>query len=333
VKDPALRQAAEEQAREAVTDDLTDEVPRFHGPKLRHPTRRARGSPRPQAKGSRQPRSNPHRQAARREDRFATPEEQEQIARYVGWGGLKNVFPDPISGAYGKGFEDVGAELAELLTPEEYETARRSIQYAHFTAEKVVREMWRAAAAPRLRRRPDLRAGHGHRQLPRHDARQPARRCVHYQGVEMDGITAAIAKALYPKHGVTRPTLPPMRRARTPSAWSSATRPSRRPSSRRTRPTATLGMVLHDYFFAKTSMRCSRAERWLFVTSAGTMNKMDRRPASIWPSGHGSPARSACRADRLCRERRDRGYDRHRLPGQEGAGRRAAGMGRTGFVD
>jgi hypothetical protein len=50
------------------------------------------------------------------EDRFATPEEQEAIARYVGWGGLKNVFPDQ-GDAYGKGFEDVGAELKSLLTP------------------------------------------------------------------------------------------------------------------------------------------------------------------------------------------------------------------------
>jgi hypothetical protein len=95
-----------------VLDDLTDEVPQVPRAKTTSSARRARGKPRAQAKGSRQPRSDPasSRRSPRRPVRH--PEEQEQLARYVGWGGLKNVFPDPAAGNYGKGFEDVGAELA-----------------------------------------------------------------------------------------------------------------------------------------------------------------------------------------------------------------------------
>jgi hypothetical protein len=73
--------------------------------------------------------------------RKATAEEQAALARYVGWGGLKNAFAD-ASGKYGKGFETIGPRVRELLSDDEYDTARRSIQYAHYTSESIVRSMW-----------------------------------------------------------------------------------------------------------------------------------------------------------------------------------------------
>jgi hypothetical protein len=266
------------------------------------------------------------------EDRFATPDEQEQIARYVGWGGLKNVFPDPITGAYGKGFEDIGGELAELLTPEEYETARRSIQYAHFTAEKVVREMWRAAERLGFDGGAIFEPGMGTGNFPgmMPDSLHGA---AHYQGVEMDGITAAIAKALYPKHGVVQADFTAFEAGKDAYRLVIGNPPFSETIVKADPAYRQLGFVLHDYFFAKSLDAVQPGGALLFVTSAGTMNKMGSAAREYMAERAWLAGAIRLAEHRLCRERRDRGYDRHRRPGQEGAGRRAAGMGRTGFVD
>ena len=74
----------------------------------------------------------------------ATREQQAALAKYVGWGGLKGAFNE-TGGTFPKGFEQIGPRVRELLTAEEYDTARRSIQYAHYTSEKIIRPMWDAA--------------------------------------------------------------------------------------------------------------------------------------------------------------------------------------------
>jgi len=75
------------------------------------------------------------------EGREATAAEQHFLVKYVGWGGLINAFPDQ-NGRVKAGWEDVAAELKELLTPEEYESARASTPFAHYTSETVIRAMW-----------------------------------------------------------------------------------------------------------------------------------------------------------------------------------------------
>src|SRR4029077_10583068 len=79
------------------------------------------------------------------EGRLATREEQAALAKYVGWGGLSGAFKNN-QGKYGSGLDEVGRRLRELLTPEEHATAQRSTQYAHYTAEHVIRSMWDAVA-------------------------------------------------------------------------------------------------------------------------------------------------------------------------------------------
>ena len=81
------------------------------------------------------------------ENRRASPAEQRVLARYVGWGGLKNAFR--VAGANAgegvvKGWEKRVAELEELLTPEELRAARNSTTAAHYTSQTVVEAMWRA---------------------------------------------------------------------------------------------------------------------------------------------------------------------------------------------
>ena len=69
----------------------------------------------------------------------ATPEQQEVLSRYVGWGGVPEAF-DPSKTAWAKEF----AELKELLAPEEYEAARASTLNAHYTSPTVIRAIYDA---------------------------------------------------------------------------------------------------------------------------------------------------------------------------------------------
>ena len=79
------------------------------------------------------------------ENRRATPDEQRVLARYVGWGGLANAFPDHETKQFKPDWKDRGPELKSLLTDKEYQLARRSTLDAHFTSEVVVSGMWDAA--------------------------------------------------------------------------------------------------------------------------------------------------------------------------------------------
>lgn len=67
------------------------------------------------------------------EERTATPEEQEILSKYVGWGGLKNAFED-----FHDDWKKEFSELKELLTPEEYKLAKASVLNAHYTSPIVI---------------------------------------------------------------------------------------------------------------------------------------------------------------------------------------------------
>lgn len=135
------------------------------------------------------------------EKRRATPDEQRQLARYVGWGGLAPAFRNAETGAFGKGWEKRGEELESLLTRAELDAARRSTMDAHYTAQPVVQAMW--SAVERLGFRggmvlePSVGVGNFLGLVPaglRGDTR--------FMGVEYDPVTASIARALYPQSSV-----------------------------------------------------------------------------------------------------------------------------------
>jgi len=90
--------------------------------------------------------------------RNATPDEQRTLALYVGWGGLMQAF-DENNADWSKQF----AELADLLTPSEYETARQSTQYAHYTSRNVITAMYDAVRRFGFTGGRVLEAGHGRR--------------------------------------------------------------------------------------------------------------------------------------------------------------------------
>lgn len=206
------------------------------------------------------------------EGRTATRAEQEQLARYVGWGGLKGAFPD-AKGNFEKGFEAIGKQLQELLSETEYATARRSLQYAHYTAENVVRAMWDAAQrlgfAGGKVFEPGMGVGNFAGLMPADVAT-----ATDYHGLELDHTTARIARLLYPRWGVrqddfTRAPLPQntydLVIGNPPFADVSIKSDAAYPQ----------GFLLHDYFFAKSLDAVRLGGLLMFISSAGTMNKMD----------------------------------------------------------
>lgn len=126
------------------------------------------------------------------EDRRATVDEQKALARYVGWGGIKPIFDE--------GKADWSAprdELKALLTAEEYAAARRSMLDAHYTSMDVVHGMWGAAKhlgfhGGRLIES-SVGVGGFFGAMPK-DMRANST----LYGAELDNITGAIAKYLYP---------------------------------------------------------------------------------------------------------------------------------------
>jgi N12 class adenine-specific DNA methylase len=135
-----------------------------------------------------------------REDRRATPEEQRQLARYVGWGGLANAFPD-LKGAFKPDWKDRGEQLQGLLNKDEHRAAQHSTLAAHYTSKTVIDAMWKAAQRlgfkGGLSLETSLGTGNFIGLVP--DAIAGKTRFV---GVELDGVTARIAKLLYPQETV-----------------------------------------------------------------------------------------------------------------------------------
>jgi len=130
------------------------------------------------------------------ENRRATAEEQKLLARYVGWGGLANAFPDPSSGEWSEKWKDRGPRLRDLLSKAEYTAARRSTRNAHYTSEPIVRGMWRAARRLGFRGGLALESSMG---VGNFLGLKPADLPAKFVGIEYDSLTSRIAGALYPQ--------------------------------------------------------------------------------------------------------------------------------------
>ena len=130
------------------------------------------------------------------ESRTATPEEQETLSRYVGWGGIPEAF-DPEKSEW----TDEYAELKAALTPEEYEAARGSTLNAHYTTPTVISAIYEAVERMGFTSgnilEPSMGVGNFFGMLP-----ESMRESKLY-GVELDSITGRIAKQLYPNADIT----------------------------------------------------------------------------------------------------------------------------------
>ncbi|MGE0383403.1 MAG: PLxRFG domain-containing protein [Gammaproteobacteria bacterium] len=136
----------------------------------------------------------------RAEQRDATPGERAKLAKYVGWGGLKQAF-DPHNPKWSKPY----AELRELLTDEEYRAARASILNAHYTSPEVVTAMFDALAHLGFEGgrvlEPSVGVGNFFGLMPRQ-----VRAASRLFGVELDAITSDIVAQLYPNAKIAKAT-------------------------------------------------------------------------------------------------------------------------------
>ena len=126
----------------------------------------------------------------------ASPEQQEVLSRYVGWGGLADAF-DPEKPAWALEY----AQLKELLTPEEYAAARSSTLNAHYTSPTVIQAIYEAVDRMGFETgnilEPSMGVGNFFGMLPEE------MRNSRLYGVELDSISGRIAKQLYPKADIT----------------------------------------------------------------------------------------------------------------------------------
>ena len=126
----------------------------------------------------------------------ASPEQQEVLSRYVGWGGLSDAF-DPEKPAWALEY----AQLKELLTPEEYAAARSSTLNAHYTSPTVIQAIYEAVDCMGFETgnilEPSMGVGNFFGMLPE------KMRNSRLYGVELDPVSGRIAKQLYPKADIT----------------------------------------------------------------------------------------------------------------------------------
>ena len=199
------------------------------------------------------------------ENRFATPDEQKILSRYVGWGGIPEAF-DERAGAWHTEY----AMLKNILTPEEYESARESTLTAFYTPPTVIKAVYKAMEQLGFREgnilEPSCGIGHFIGMLP-----ESMRESKIY-GVELDTVSAGIAQQLYQKTSIAAQGF---EEANLPDSFFDAVVgnvpfgdfkvPDKRYDKHK--------FLIHDYFFAKSLDKLRPGGVMALITSKGTMDK------------------------------------------------------------
>ena len=196
----------------------------------------------------------------------ASPEQQEILSRYVGWGGLADAFDESK--------DNWKAEFAELyaaLSPEEYTAARASTLNAHYTSPTVIRAIYDAVENMGFQTgnilEPSMGVGNFFGMLPE------SMKSSRLYGVELDSITGRIAKQLYPKADITvagfettdRKDFYDLAVGNVPFGQYQVS----------DRAFDKLGFSIHNYFFAKALEQVRPGGVVAFVTSRYTMDAKD----------------------------------------------------------
>jgi len=214
--------------------------------------------------------------AIERENRPATAEEQERLIRFIGFGASElanGVFRRPGETAFRTGWEEIGADLEDAVGEGEHASLARCTQYAHFTPEVIVRTIWAGLERLGWRGGRVLEPGIGTGLFP---ALMPealrSASCV--TGVELDPVTARIARLLQPRARILTGDF-----AHTELTANFDLAIGNPPFSDRTvrsdRAYRSLGLRLHDYFIARSIDLLKPGGLAAFVTSSGTLDKTD----------------------------------------------------------
>ena len=198
------------------------------------------------------------------DSRQATPEEQDVLSKYVGWGGLADAFDESKDN-----WKDEFAELYATLSPEEYAAARASTLNAHYTSPTVIRAIYDAVENMGFQTgnilEPAMGVGNFFGMLPE------SMKSSRLYGVELDSITGRIAKQLYPKADITVAGFETTdRRDFFDLAIGNVPFGQYQVNDRAYNK---LGFSIHDYFFAKTLDQVRPGGVIAFVTSRYTMDK------------------------------------------------------------
>ena len=198
------------------------------------------------------------------EGRQATPQEQETLSKYVGWGGLPQAF-DAENASWQKEYQ----QLKSLLTDEEYAAARGSTLNAHYTSPVVIRAMYEALGSMGFQDgnvlEPACGVGNFFGMLP--EAMQGSK----LYGVELDSITGRMARQLYPD---ARIEITGFEKTNRKDFFDVAV--GNVPFGNykvADRAFDKYGFLIHDYFLAKTLEQVRPGGVIAFITSKGTMDK------------------------------------------------------------
>lgn len=198
-------------------------------------------------------------------NRFATPEEQQILAQYVGWGGIPEAFDEN-----NPAWEDEYDELYNLLSEEEYQSARESTLTAFYTPPVVISAIYKAMEQMGFKEgnilEPSCGIGNFIGMLP--DSMKDSR----VYGVEIDKISAGIAQQLYQRSSIAGQ---PFEAADIPDSFFDAvvgnvpfgdfSVADKRYDKNH--------FLIHDYFFAKSLDKLRPGGVMALVTSSGTMDK------------------------------------------------------------
>ena len=199
------------------------------------------------------------------ENRIATPEEQEILAKYVGWGGLADAF-DETKTNWASEYQ----ELKSLLSAEEYDSARESTLNAHYTSPVIIKAIYDAMERMGFSKgnilEPAMGIGNFFGMLP--EKMQESR----LYGVEPDGITGRIARQLYPNADVK---ITGFEKTDYPNDFFDVAIGNVPFGQYKVADRAydKHNFLIHDYFFAKALDKVRPGGVVAFVTSKGTMDK------------------------------------------------------------
>ena len=199
------------------------------------------------------------------DNRFATPEEQQVLAQYVGWGGIPEAFDENNTA-----WADEFTELYGLLSPEEYQSARESTLTAFYTPPVVISAIYKAMEQMGFKEgnilEPSCGIGNFIGMLPQ--SMENSR----VYGVEIDKISAGIAQQLYQRSSIAGQ---PFEEANIPDSFFDAvvgnvpfgdfSVADKRYDKNH--------FLIHDYFFAKSLDKLRPGGVMALVTSKGTMDK------------------------------------------------------------
>ena len=199
------------------------------------------------------------------ENRFATPDEQEILSKYVGWGGIPEAFDES-----NPSWETEYLELKTVLAPDEYNSAKESVLTAFYTPPEVIRGIYKVIECMGFREgnilEPSCGIGNFIGMLPLE--MQQAK----MYGVEIDTISAAIAQQLYQRTSIAAQ---PFEEANIPDSFFDAVVGNvpfgdfRLADKRYDKH----HFLIHDYFFAKSLDKLRPGGVMALMTSKGTMDK------------------------------------------------------------